>query len=225
MQGKMIGMGRCSGNHYVLDPTDLFPIPSSVTTVCNNVSKIEHELWHFGMGHPSYNRLNSLKDVWNLKQFVGHPSHCSICHLAKQKRLSFPTSDTVSSSPFKLLHLDIWGSFHHPTHEGYRYFLTIVDVFSQFTWIYLLHAKSNVIDVFLAFYNLVHTQFGIKIKSVCSDNALKLSFSNFFQEKGILSFHSCVDMPQQNSVVARKHQHLLNVALALLFQSNVTLGY
>ncbi|WKA09208.1 hypothetical protein VitviT2T_026876 [Vitis vinifera] len=225
MQRKMIGMGRCSGNLYVLDPTNLFPISSSVTVVCNYASKTEHELWHYRLCHLSYNRLNSLKDVLNLKQFVSHHFHCSICHLAKQKSLSFPISNTVSSSLFELLHLEIWGSFHYPTHEGFRYFFTIVDVFSRSTWIYLLHAKSDVLDVFPAFYNLVHTQFGIKIKYVHSDNTPKLSFSNFFRENEILSFHSCVDTPQQNSVVERKHQHLLNVVRALLFQSNVPLGY
>ena len=48
MQWKMIEMGRCNDNLYVLDPTNLFPIPSNVTVVCNNASKIEHGLSHKG---------------------------------------------------------------------------------------------------------------------------------------------------------------------------------
>ncbi|KAL6348711.1 hypothetical protein AAG906_019446 [Vitis piasezkii] len=79
--------------------------------------------------------------------------------------------------------------------------------------------------IFPAFCTLIHTQFGANIKSVRSDNALKLAFLDYFCKNGILPFHSCVDTPQQNSVVEHKHQHLLNVARALLFQSNIPLAY
>ena len=70
-------------------------------------------------------------------------SVCTVCPLAKQKRLPFISNNNLSSSPFDLLHVDIWGPYHVPTVEGFKYFLTLVDDCSRTTWVYLMKLKSE----------------------------------------------------------------------------------
>ncbi|KAL6342166.1 hypothetical protein AAG906_004486 [Vitis piasezkii] len=79
--------------------------------------------------------------------------------------------------------------------------------------------KSDVGTIIPKFFNMVVTQFNAKIKVFRSDNAPELAFTDFFNDRGVLHQFSCVERPQQNSIVERKHQHLLNVGRALYFQS------
>ena len=73
------------------------------------------------------------------------------------------------------------------------------------------------------------TQFDKTVKVIRSDNALELSKSyeilEFFATFGITHQTSCVETPQQNGVVERKHRHLLEVSSALMLQASIPLRY
>ena len=58
-----------------------------------------------------------------------------------------------------------------------------------------------------------------------SNNGSEFVLNSFYASKGIIHQLSCMETSQQNSVVERKHQHLLAVARALRFQANLPLKF
>lgn len=104
-----------------------------------------------------------------------------------------------------------------------------MDDYSRATWTHLLSSKASAFDIIKSFSNTAETQFHSKIQCERSGNALELGWSReataFFQSKGIAHQTSCIDTPQQNGVVERKHKHLLETLRALRFQSNLPIKY
>ena len=128
-----------------------------------------------------------------------------------------------------MIHVDTWGPYHTKTHNGQRYFLTLVDDYTRSTWTHLMVTKNEALHLIKYFVAMAKTQFNGIVKIIRSDNALELGLSNealdFFAANGIVHQTSCVQTPQQNGVVERKHKHLLEVSRALLFQSHLPLKF
>jgi len=197
--------------------------------VCKQSSKhVSFDVWHQRIGHCSAQRMKLLPINISVPKH-SESSPCDVCPRAKQQRLPFPLSVISSCAPFELLHIDTWGPYHTKTYTGHRYFLTIVDDYTRTTWTHLMVTKNEAIGLIKAFVAMVQTQFTHKVKTIRSDNALEFTKSetalDFFASNGILHQTSCVQTPQQNGVVERKHKHLLEVSRALLFQSKVPLNF
>ena len=47
--------------------------------------------------------------------------------LPNLKDYPFPNSNHISEHAFDLIHCDVWGPFAKAIHDGFRYFLTIVN--------------------------------------------------------------------------------------------------
>ena len=75
---------------------------------------------------------------------------------------------------------------------------------------------------------MTKTQFGKNIKIVRSDDGSEFTskpMQFFYQENRTLRQNICVGTPQQNGRVERKRHHVLNVALALLFQVHLLVSF
>jgi len=155
---KMIGLGSVCDGLYRLNTASCNKEPhvssslcaqvslNSCTSVCSNVAIScipSNAIWHFRLGHLSNQRLSKMHHLYPSIS-VDNKATCDICHFAKQRKLPYHSSQSIASSKFELLHLDIWCPLAQTSVHGHKYFLTIVDDFSRFLWVILLKTKAEV---------------------------------------------------------------------------------
>ncbi|PRQ47582.1 putative RNA-directed DNA polymerase [Rosa chinensis] len=123
---EIIGRGYLRGRLFHLDcmfagmkPEKAVQAALISTGVTNQVEELW--LWHRRLGHPSFSVMK--KSMPSL--FLGIDEsklHCESCVLAKSHRTSYPLSTTRSSSPFELIHSDVWGPSRESTLSGKHWF-------------------------------------------------------------------------------------------------------
>lgn len=84
-----------------------------------------------------------------------------------------------------------------------------------------MNTKAEAREHIIAFTTYVETHFNNKIKTIWTNNGFEFTINEFYKLKGIIHQTSCIETPEQNGIVESKHQHLLNVTRALLFQANL----
>ncbi|CAL9012537.1 unnamed protein product [Prunus brigantina] len=227
-----IDLGKQRGGLYylvALASTTLSPKFRSSTAIashpsCSHVTS-STDLWHRRLGHLSSSRLDFMAK--NLLNFPFKSNNaCDVCAPANHCRLPFSASSILSIRPFELIHCDIWGPYKIPSFSGAKSFLTIVDDYSRFTWVFFMQHKSDTQHLLTNFFSFVKTQFAASIANIRFDNGGEFSsMKDFFQQNGTTYQHSCVYTPQQNGVVERKHRHILESAGALRFQAHLPLPF
>lgn len=176
------------------------------------------------LGHAHVDVIKKHKSLSSLKNVT----HCTVCPLAKQSKLPFQLRNTNSKSVFDLLHCDIWEPYKVPTYDGKKYFVTVIDDYTRYTWVFLIHSKSGTIVVLRDFLTKTQNVFSTTVKVIRIDNGSEFC-SNEFQQLlsglGIAHQKFCVYTPQQNGEVERKHKTILEMARSIRFQAVVPLKF
>jgi hypothetical protein len=160
------------------------------------------QVWHKRLGHLNSVILTHMINfglLGNKEHVSKHLSFdCSVCKLGKSKTLSFPSYGSRATKCFEIVHSDIWGISPVVSHVRYKYFVTFIDDFNWYTWVYFLQAKSEVLSVFQNFVAYIENQFSTGIKMLRSDSGgenMSHEFHDFLHHKGIVSQHSCPYTP------------------------------
>ena len=70
-------------------------------------------------------------------------------------QLYFSVTTIKTKAPLELLYTDLWGPAPEYSMHGYRYYISFVDDFTRYSWIFPLTAKSEALKTFKHFKLLV----------------------------------------------------------------------
>ena len=174
LNSNVIGTGSLSvhDNLYLLDIVASFN-ETLYTSIRGTKRKLTNKdfvmLWHKRLGHISKQRIQRLVsdeilDSLNKIDF----QVCSECIKGKQiekRKLGANRCTYV----LELIHIDICGPFPIASWNGQQYFIAFIVDYSRYGYLYLIHEKSQALDLFKSFKVEVELQLGKKIKVVKYD--------------------------------------------------------
>jgi histone deacetylase 1/2 len=99
-------------------------------------------MWQHRLGHASTPVVRQVLNHHKLA-FILDPNKnmvCDACQMGKSHQLPYPRSTSMSTRPLELVFSNVWGPA--PSSVGrHSYYVSFLDDFSKFTWIYFIHHK------------------------------------------------------------------------------------
>jgi hypothetical protein len=179
--------------------------------------------WHTRYGHINF---RSLSDLSSKGMVEGLPSVkrveriCDGCVLGKQHRKPFPqVSSFRAQRGLELVHTDLCGQITPKSIGGASYFLLVVDDYSRYMWVEMLKSKDQALEMFKKVVARAENESGAKLKAMRTYRGREFNsnmFSIFCSEGGIKHYTTTPYTPQQNGVVERRNQSVVEMARCLL---------
>ena len=180
-------------------------------------------LWHARYGHLNFRSLRDLgvkKMVDGLPMIQQGEQVCDGCALGKHHRTPFPrVSAYRAEEKLGLVHGDLCGPITPGTPGGKQYFLLLVDDKSRFMWIDLLKSKDQAFESFKKLQKAAESESGRQLKAFRTDRGGEFNsgvFTVYCNEHGIRRNTTAPFSPQQNGVVERRNQSVVEMARCLL---------
>ena len=209
----------------------LFKLNVLVTNTMNNNKNTSvyivdsFVLWHARLGHVNNRSIYRMVNLNLLPKFdVNIHNKCEICTEFKFARQSFKSVQERSNELLSLIHNDLCDFKAIPSRGGKNYFITFIDDYSKYCYVYLLHSKDEALNSFKTYKAEVENQLEKKIKVIRSDRGGEYesaAFSDFCVQYGIVHQTTAPYTPQQNGVAERKNRTLKEMINSMLNSSGL----
>ncbi|GJP86549.1 hypothetical protein CLOP_g16560 [Closterium sp. NIES-67] len=181
------------------------------------------------MGHVALPILQQIvkQDMVSGIRVKGEPNEvlgCPTCMQAKFTRYPFHSSETTAKAPLDEVVMDVVGPLKLGA-AGAEYFLTIVDVYTRMTWVYVLPKKSDVAEtVKTDWLPMVERQQDRLVKAIRTDRGgefLSKNFSTWLKKQGIRHSLTMPYSPAMNGIAERANRTLTETARGLLIEAGL----
>ncbi|EXC27155.1 Retrovirus-related Pol polyprotein from transposon TNT 1-94 [Morus notabilis] len=122
----------------------------------NKKQKISHDnntyMWHLRLGHINLSMIERLVKDGPLSELkVGELPVCESCLESKMTKRPFTVKGKKATKPLQLIHSDVCGPLNVQARGGYEYYVTFIDDYSIYGYVYLMQQKSKTFGKFREF--------------------------------------------------------------------------
>ena len=216
-----------------LSPNDIYVAYTAEKVVSKRPLPKEqsYALWHKRFGHISKDRVERLIKTNILPALKNDLETCVDCCRGKMTKIRKKTA-VRSSNLLEVIHTDISGPYTATLCRNF-YFITFIDDYSRYGYLYLIKEKAESLDKFKIFRTEVEKQLGKVIKVVRSDRGgeyygkhgdagqLKGPFAKYLEDSGIVAQFTMPGSPEKNGVAERRNRTLMEMVRSLISTTNL----
>ena len=216
-----------------LSPNDIYVACTDEKVVSKRPLPKEqsYALWHKRLGHISKDRVERLIKINILPALKNDLETCIDCCRGKMTKIRKKTA-VRSSDLLEVIHTDISGPYTATLCRNF-YFITFIDDYSRYGYLYLIKEKAESLDKFKIFRTEVEKQLEKVIKVVRSDRGgeyygkhgdaeqLKGPFSKYLEDSGIVAQFTMPGSPEQNGVAERRNRTLMEMVRSMISRTNL----
>ncbi|GKC94444.1 retrovirus-related pol polyprotein from transposon TNT 1-94, partial [Tanacetum coccineum] len=189
-------------NLYTISLDDM--LRTSLICLLSKVPKTKSWLWHRQLSYLNF-----------------------ACALGKSKKSSHqPKAEDTNQEKLYLLHMDLCGPMRMASINEKRYIIGIIDDYSRFTWVRFLRTKDEAHEAIIKCIKNIQARLNATVRNVRTDNGTRFfnqTLCEFYENVGISYKTSVARTPQQNGIVERRNQTLVEAARTMLIFSKAPL--
>ncbi len=205
------------------------PVPTTTTSPDQVLT-----LWHKRMAHAALPVLKQMLKI-HLPNFKISSDFrlpfCDVCTRAKLTSKSFDTIRQLPTRPAEIIAADLIGPINPRTFpHGYRFVLTVIDIYSRFARVFLLKSKTETAHHLHTFFNMARAQHPTpgQMKYFRSDNGTEFTnrkVQDLIRQFGMQHQCSTPGVSPHNATIERFNRTIEEKTRALMLESGVPPGY